>query len=411
MTGSSGQEGFPLLKVISALRHRNFRLYWSGVIVSVIGWQVQVIGIGWLVYRLTGSPFYLGLVGLFTALPTISLSLVGGVMADRFDRQRLVLITQAGAGLSSLILATLTVTGIVQVWQVLLLASVNGTVQAFDTPARQALLPDLVEREDLVNAVALSSAAWQLARVVGPALAGGLIAFFSEAVCFYATACGYGIMLLMLLRLKFSKQVLAAQQNLRRNWLAGFSFVARTPLFAIIIGLTLTNSLFGMSYTTLMPAFAKDILKVGPEGYGLLMTAGGLGAIGGSLVIAILSARVKRGRFLITGPLLFGCLLMAFAISRHFNTSLLILGLCGFANALYMVTGQSVLQAEVPNELRGRVMGIYGLTWSMMPLSGMIGGSVASLTGEQLAVGLSGLVVLGVAVYVVSAFPQIRRLA
>ena len=396
---------------IAALRHRNFRLYWIGVVVSVIGWQLQFLGVGWLVYRITGSPLFLGLVGLFTAAPTIALTLVGGVIADRMNRLHLLKITQATSGVSSFILATLTATGTVQIWHVLLLAAVNGTVQAFDTPARQALLPDLVEKEDLLNAVALSSAAWQVARVVGPALAGALIAIFGEAICFYTTSIGYGVMLLMLTWIKISaRKTMTERQNVWRNLVGGLVFVARTPLFAIIIGLTCTNSLFGMSYNTLMPAFARDILHAGARGYGLLMTAGGVGAIIGSFVLATWGARVRRSSLLMAGPILFGSLLVAFASSRNFNVSIAIIAAVGLANTMYMVTGQSILQAEVPNDLRGRVMGLYGLTWSLMPLGGMLGGTVATFAGEQITVGLSGLIVACFAIYIFVTFPQIRRL-
>lgn len=399
------------LTTIAALRHRNYRIFWIGVVVSVIGWQVQYLGVGWLVYRLTGSPLYLGLVGLFTAVPTIALTMFGGVLADRMNRLRLLKITQGAAGVSAFVLATLTATDTVQVWHVLLLAAVNGTVQAFDTPARQALLPHLVERADLMNAVALSSVAWQVSRVFGPAIAGLLIAAFGEAMCFYATAFGYAVMVAALGWIKVSAEVAPARQNVWRNMADGLGFVVRTPLFAVIIGLTFMDSIFGASYTTLMPVFARDILEAGAEGYGVLLTAAGVGAIVGTFGIATWGGRVARGRLLLFGPILFGSLLVAFAASRVFGVSMAIIGAMGLANSLYMVTAQTVLQAEVPDALRGRVMGIYGLTWSLTPLGGMVSGTLATVAGAPLAAGLGGLVVVCFAGYVAAAAPQIRRLA
>jgi MFS family permease len=398
------------LSAIAALYHRNYRLYWIGVVVSVIGYQLQFIGVGWLVYRMTGSPFYLGLVGLFTAVPTIALSLIGGVIADRVSRLHLLMITQSIAAVSSFVLASLTITGAVQIWHILLLASVNGTFAAFDTPARQAMLPDLVEREDLMNAVALASAAWQVARVVGPAIAGILIAGFGEAVCFYATSIGYGVMLLMILQLKIQIQAAIKHENMWRNLVSGLSFVAKSPLFAIIIGLTFMNSLFGISYITLMPAFARDILHAGAKGYGLLLTAGGIGAIMGSVLIASWGKRARRGFLMMGGSSLFGVLLIAFSLSRNFNAALALVMIAGTANAIYMVVAQTVLQAEVPDELRGRVMGLYGLTWSLIPLGGMLSGTIAALVGSPFAVGLGGFFVMCFTLCVVLAFPHIRRL-
>lgn len=401
---------FSSMPVLSAFGHRNYRLYWFGVLFSVIGYQLQFIGVGWLIYRLTGSPFYLGLVGLFTAVPTITLSLVGGVFADRMSRLHLLIITQCTAASSSLLLGILTMSGNIQVWHILALASVNGAAQAFDTPARQALLPDLVERDDFVNAVAMVSAAWQLSRVIGPALAGVLIASAGEAVCFFLTSFGYVILLVMLVQLRITGRAPLSQHGMWQNLITGLTFVLKTPLFAVIIGLTFMNSLFGVSYVTLMPAFAKDILHVAASGYGMLLTAGGAGAIIGSIVLASIGKRMRRGIVIMGGSAAFGLLLIVFSFTQHFHLAMILVGTAGMANSLYMVLAQTILQAEVPDELRGRVMGLYGMTWSLIPLGGMLLGTIAAFAGPSVTVAIGGFLVAGFSLCVSALFPRIRRL-
>ena len=421
-------------QVLSALKHRNYRLYWMGSLVSIIGFAIMMLAQSWLVYDLTGSPLYLGLVGLATSVPTIAFTLFGGVLADRIDRRRLLILTQAASGAAIFVLATLTATGLIQVWHILAIAAVIGAIQAFDLPARQAMVPSLVERKDLMNGIALTSTVWQASRIVGPTVAGLLIGLAGIATCFYVTAFGYLVMIFALTKMQMEKTEMAAsRQGMVRNLGEGLGFIRNSPVFYSLIGMTFFNSLFGMSYVTLMPVFAKDILQVGSQGLGLLMSASGVGALIGTFSVASLGDIRRKGYLLVGGATIFGTLLALFGLTQWllvsqgglvdappspsvlglswwFLVSLGLLAFSGITNAFYMTTTMTLLQALVPDALRGRVMGVYGLTWSLMPLGGMQAGAAANFIGAPAAVMLAGLLVAVFALLVGAKLPHIRNL-
>ena len=401
------------IPAFASLRHRNYRLYWTGLLVAIMGWQVLTFTQLWLVYELTNSPFYVGLVGGVNGASNICLSMFGGVFADRLDRRRLLLLTQSLMALLSLALAILTVTGAVNVWHVLIISGLTGATAAFDSPARQALIPHLIDdRNDLANAVALSSSVWSAARIIGPAVAGVLIAVTGPAICFFITAFGYGAMVLSLRSLNLDS---AAARVVRLRLLAeikeGWSYVLRNRVFLGLIGMTFFNSLLGLSYVYLLPVFARDILHVDSSGYGLLMAASGVGAVCGTIAVAALASRGGRGRLLIFGSVVFGALLAVFAFSTSYAFSLSALALAGFFNSLYMTNVVTLLQTLVPDALRGRVMGIYSLTWSLMPLGGMQAGLVANAVGAPLAVALGGFGILAFGLVVAIVGKRIRELS
>lgn len=400
------------LATFAALSSPNYLIFWLGSLVAIIGWQVQYLAQGWLVYRLSDSPLYLGLVGLSSAVPTIALTLFGGVLADRVNRLKLLIYTQLAYAILALALATLTVTGLVEVWHILVIAFANGAVMAFDQPSRQALIPALVERKNLMNAIALNSAAWQVSRIVGPSLGGLLVGLTGEAACFYVTSGGFLMLAgaLALVRVE-SRAPGGNGRGMWHNLTEGLRYIAHTPLFTAIISLTFLDSIFGTGYVTLMPVFARDILAVGAQGMGLLMTASGLGALVATIVIASLGNFRRRGWLLLYGLAGFSLLLFAFALSSWFQLSLALLAGMGFHSSLYMVTANTTLQSEVPDELRGRVMGVYGLTWSLMPLGGLVAGSVATVTSAPFAIGLGATVVAAFAVGVGLFAPLVRRLS
>ncbi|MCL5026231.1 MAG: MFS transporter [Chloroflexi bacterium] len=392
------------VRVFGALQHYNYRLYWTGLLVSVIGWQVQNLALGWLVLRLTDSPFWLGMVAFASAVPTIALSLLGGVVADRVDKRRLLMLTQMSAATLATLLATLTATDVVGLLAILGIAVAAGIVVAFDQPARLALVPYLVSRGDLMNAIALTSAAWQVSRIIGPAIAGILVGLAGEALCFYITAVGFTVLALAFYSLKLdptSKDVHTG--GMWTDLAQGTRYVKDNPLFATLIITTLLNSVFGMSYFYMMPVFARDVLQVGSTGLGFLVGASGLGALLGTLVTASLGSFRRRGWLLLGGAAAFGIALVLFAASGSYALSLGLLGAAGLFNSLYMTTANTILQSRVPDVLRGRVMSIYSLTWSMMPLGGMVSGTIATFAGAPLAVGLGGAIVtcfaLAVAVF------------
>ena len=266
-------------EMFSALRYRDFRLYWSGLLLSVTGFQILMVAQGWLIYELTDQAKFLGILGLVMAVPTITLNLVGGVVADRLDQRRLTIATQGASAVLVGVLATLTLLDIVQVWHVLVIAFISGAVLAFDNPARMSLYPHLVDRKDLMNAVALNSSVWQGTRIVGPALGGLLIAKFGTASAFYVTSGGFLAMVMVLISIHVPPIPRSRGGNMLQNMGEGLRFVQGNSVFMFLIGLTFFNSFFGMSYVFLLPVFAEDILDVGAQGLGYLHAASGLGAL------------------------------------------------------------------------------------------------------------------------------------
>lgn len=404
------------LRTFSALRHRNYRLYWFGMLVAIIGLQVQMVAQAWLVYDLTGSTALLGMTGLMQAIPTLALTLFGGVLADRVDRRRLIMVTQAGSGLLLLLLATLTATGMVQVWQIFAIAFLTGAISAFDQPARMALVPHLVKREDLMNAIAMGSMVWQSSRIVGPSLAGLLIGLFGVAACFYLTTAGMFVMVLALFAVRVPRvEPPERRPEMLRDLREGVGFVVRDPIFSTLLGLTFFNSLFGMSYATMMAVFARDVLDAGSQGYGFLLGVSGVGALLGATTLASLGNVRRKGPLLLGGAFAFGLLIVLFSLSRVYAVSLGLLFAMGAVNALYMTTVNTQLQALVPDALRGRVMSIYSLTWSLMPLGGFLSGALAArfadpAVGAPVAVGLGGVLVALMALFVALSVPRVRRL-
>ncbi|MSQ33043.1 MAG: MFS transporter [Dehalococcoidia bacterium] len=394
---------------MGAFRSRNYRNYWAGFLTSIIGWQIQAVALGWLVLERTHSPLYLGLVSMSQAVATISLSLLGGVIADRVDRRRLLIFTQLGAFLCSFAIASLVFFDVVQLWHLLLIAFLFGSLQAFDQPSRQALIPHLVERPQLMNAIALGSAVWQSSRIIGPTVAGLLLAFVGTAACFYVTSVGFLVMVAALSSLRLGGQATAASRGgMLGDLKEGLGYIRGNRLFLLLIGMTFFNSLFGMSYVILMPVFAKDVLGVGSQGLGYLLSASGIGALTGTIIVSTLGGVRRKGLLVGVAAAVFGLLLIAFSQSPWFWLSLPLLGLMGAASSLYMITINTVLQAAVPDQLRGRVMGVYSLTWSLMPLGGMQSGTIANFFGAPLAVTIGGSLVVLMALWALAFQPRLR---
>jgi MFS family permease len=403
------------LQTFAALRHRNYRLYWFGMLVAIIGFQIQTVAVGWLVYQLTNSPAMLGAVSLMQAIPAIGLTLFGGVVADRMDRRRTLLVTQTTNGLLLLVLATLVATEMVQLWHIFAVAAGLGVVNAFDQPARLALVPHLVPREDLMNAIAMGSVIWQSARIVGPSIAGLLIATTGIASCFYVTTFGFLTMVAAVWAVRVPPVTPPADgRSALHNLREGVAYVVKTPIFSTLIGLTFFNSIFGMSYVSMMPVFARDLLDVGSRGYGFLMGVSGIGALLGTLIVASLGNTRHKGVLLLAGGAAFGSFVFLFAISRVYPVSLGLIFFMGAVNSIYMTTVNTLLQALVPDELRGRVMSIYTLTYSLVPFGAFLAGGIAgtfpdAATGASIAVALGGLMVTLAAAFVAAFVPRVRR--
>src|SRR5271154_3160098 len=344
-----------------ALRHRNFQLFFSGQIISLMGTWMQSVAQSWLVYRLTGSALVLGSGGISRQVPVFLFAPLGGIAADRFDRRCIVIATQPASMLLAAILAALTLFHKVQVWHVFVLASLLGVVNAFDIPGRQSFLVEMVGKEDLMNAIALNSSMFNGARVIGPAIAGILVAKIGEGWCFFANAVSYIAVIIGLLLMKVHSPVRAAMASPLEHIMEGFRFVDRTaPIRALMLLLGLV-SLVGMPYVVLMPIFADQILHGGARGLGILMGATGVGALLGALTLAFREGEKGLGRWVAWCCGGFGASLVIFALSRTFWVSVILLLPVGYCMMLQMACSNTLIQVMVPDALRGRVMAVYSM--------------------------------------------------
>ncbi|MEP6706070.1 MAG: MFS transporter [Pyrinomonadaceae bacterium] len=391
----------------TALRHRDFRLLWLGQIVSVTGSQMQLVAINWHVYLLTGSAFALGLVGLFRGLPIIVCSLLGGVVADAVNKKRLMVATQTIMLASAAILALITLTGWQSVWAIYLLTGTAAAATAFDIPARQALMPKLVPAKDFTNAVSLSMLVFQIGMVVGPALAGLLLARYSPAVVYGANAISYLAVIIALLLMRTSGKATHADQAAapRVSFAAlkeGLKFVWRTPIIVQTMTLDFMATFFA-SATALLPIFADRILHVGPRGLGILAAAPAVGAIGAGIVMARMGALRRQGAIVLGSIAVFGAATVVFGVSRVFWISLVMLAITGAADTISTILRQTIRQLATPDYLRGRMTSINMVFFMGGPQFGELeAGALAALVGAQLSVVVGGvgcLVAVGAAMF------------
>ena len=393
------------------MQHRNYRLFFLGQLVSLIGTWMQSVAQAWLVYRLTGSAVLLGTVGFASQIPVFLLSPLGGVVADRRDRRRVLLATQAVAMVLALTLALLTLSGRIEVWQVLTLAALLGVTNGFDIPARQAFVVELVGRQDLVNAIALNSSMFNGARIVGPAVAGVLVAAVGEGWCFLANGVSYVAVLASLAALRLPPRAAPAADRASplAQILEGWRFVTRTaPIRALLLLLGLV-SLTGMPYAVLMPVMAEDVLHAGASGLGLLMGSSGLGALAGALVLARRTSLRGLGTWVAWAALAFGAALIVFSFSRHFWLSVVLLLPVGFAMMLQMASSNTLIQSMVPDELRGRVMSAYSMMFmGMAPVGALLAGTLAETLGAPATIAIGGVICIVGALIFRSRLPEIR---
>jgi MFS family permease len=392
-----------------ALAVDDFRRFWYGSIISNVGSWMQAVAQGWLILQLTDSAFYLGLVGLVRAVPALTITLFGGVLADRVDRRRLLLFTQSSAAFLAIILGFLDLTGLVTVWQILLLAFLSSVVMAIDNPARQALVPDLVGKENIASAVGLNSAAWNSAAIIGPSVAGVLVAAISTAGAFFINGVSYFAVVFALWRIKPRPQVPRAPQSLLQNLTGGLRFMlADRRIWGLIIVLSVPTFL-GRPYLQLMPIFASNVLHRGAGGYGFLMAATGLGALIAAVTVGRFGRSKRKGFSLLVITLIFSVTLLGFALSRWFIPSIALLLVVGAAQTLFMAITNTLLQLNVPEEMRGRVMSVYTLIpMGLMPLGAMVMGSVGAVIGVPITVAIGAVIVMIFAVLAFRLFPSVR---
>ncbi len=409
MSSNAADRGSRLPAMFRALRHRNYRLFFSGQIVSLVGTWMQTVAQSWLVYRLTGSALLLGVVGFASQFPVFFFSPVGGVVADRYSRHRVVIATQTASMVLALVLGSLTLWGRIAVWQVMTLAALLGVVNSFDVPARQAFIVEMVAPGDLLNAIALNSSMVNGARVLGPAIAGITVAAVGEGWCFVGNAVSYVAVIAGLLLMQVPEHVRAQTGSGLESVREGFRFVARTgPIRALLLLLGLI-SLTGMPYAVLMPVFADAILHGGPRGLGKLMAASGVGALAGTLMLAARRELRGLGRWITFAAAGFGGSMILFSLSRTMWLSIALLVPVGFSMMLQMAASNTLIQAMVPNALRGRVMSVYAMMFmGMAPLGALVAGSLAEHIGAPSTVALGGAAAMLGSVLFGRSWPSLR---
>ena len=381
-----------LATAVRALSHRNFQLFFAGQLISLVGTWMQTVAQSWLVYRITGSTLLLGTVGFASQIPVFLIAPIGGTVADRSNRHRVVIATQTASMVLAFVLAVLTLTHRIQVWQIMVLAAGLGTVNAFDIPARQAFLMDMVGREDLMNAIALNSSMFNGARIIGPAVAGIVVAWVGEGWCFFANAVSYIAVIAGLLMMKITHPVnLANEGSPIEHILEGFRFVARAaPLRSLLLLLGLV-SLVGMPYSVLMPVFASQMLHGGAKELGWLMGATGVGALLGALSLAARVGLRGLGKVIAMCAGGFGVSLIVFAASQMFWLSLILLLPVGFTMMVQMASTNTLLQSMVPDQMRGRVVALYTMMFmGVAPFGAFFAGALAHRIGAPWTVAIGG---------------------
>ncbi|MGA7914888.1 MAG: MFS transporter, partial [Candidatus Acidiferrales bacterium] len=395
---------------VRSLRHRNFQLFFSGQMISLIGTWMQTIAEAWLVYRLTGSSLLLGTVGFVGRIPIFLFAPLGGLAADRWNRHKVVIGTQVASMILAFALAALTLLHIIRVWEIMTLAALLGVVNAFDVPARQSLLIEMVVRDDLMNAIALNSSMFNGARIIGPAIAGILVARIGEGWCFFANAVSYVAVIIGLLMMKFeSLRTSSRDTSPFEHIVEGFRFVRRTkPILALVLLIGVV-SLVAVPYSVLMPIFADQVLHRGAHGLGILMGSAGVGALLGALTLAVRRGVHGLGRVVGYAAAAFGVSLILFAFSKSFWLSVALLIPVGYAVMLQMSSSNTLIQAMVPDELRGRAMAMYTMMFmGMAPMGSLFAGALADKIGAPWTVAIGGIGAIVAALIFLRRLPGLR---
>ncbi len=406
MSSSAGQ------RLTRALQHRNFRLFFGGQSVSLVGTWITRVATSWLIYRLTGSELLLGIAGFVGQLPTLVITPFAGVLVDRMDRRKILLITQAASLVQSAALTALTLSGVITVMQIIWLQVIQGVINSFDTPARQAFVSEMVEdRKDLPNAIALNSSMVNGSRIIGPSIGGVLIAAVGEGWCFLVDTISYAAVIasLLAMRIEPRKKHGAGEMHLLDELRHGWNYVFQSVPIRSVLILVAIVSVAGTPYTVLMPAFAAQVLHGGPYTLGILMTATGVGALSGALFLAARESVIGLGRIITWASLTFGIGLVGFSLSTSLWLACVALAV-GSAGLMTTLAGSNtILQTVVEERLRGRVMSFYTMAFfGTVPIGSLIGGVVADRVGVPLTVRLSGIVCLVAATWFASRLPAIR---
>jgi len=393
-----------------ALSYPQFRRYWIAQICRVLGLQFRIIALPWLVsVELERSPIWLGIVAIAAALPTIIFSVPAGVLADRFNDQKVVMWSQGSYALAAFALPFLIFAGLANIWVVIAWAILTGILAAIGNPAQQSMMPRLIEMRVMPSAVAMTSMIWSSMRIIGPAAAGVLLAVIGTAEAFFVTAVGIAISTILIGTLNPRARVhTPIAEGQRDDMWTGVRYILGHRLFLATVGLSFFTSVFGMSYQFLLPVFANEVLGVGVTGFGLMEAAAGIGSVLGTIAIVRLGGGPNAGMIMVVSAALYGLLIAGFAATRTFELSMLLLFASGFCSALYLNIGMTILQMKVPDTLRGRVMGVWSMTWFLSSIGALPAGAIAEFLGAPMSVAIGGLAVTAFAVGVLVTSPQLR---
>ncbi|MGH7796963.1 MAG: MFS transporter [Candidatus Binatia bacterium] len=399
-------------QTFASLRHLDYRYLWSGTLMMSAGQWIQQVTLGWLVYDLTGNSVLLGALNGLRALPFLVTGPLAGVAADRMDRRRLLLRTQWVLIITAVLMGALVASPFLHVWHIFLFTLITGVAWTITEPVRMSMIPNVVPKEDLANAVALNSGGFNLMKVIGPALGGALIAWFGPAENFYLQAIAYGGVLAMIYWMHIPPHRAETQrQSALVNLKEGLAYVWSTPAVLALMALAYVPRIFAVPYQTLMPVFQKDVLQIGPEGLGLLMAAPGVGAVIAVLTLASLGSRIQRQGLLLVGSIVvLGGFLVLFSQITWFPLALFMLVLVGIFQMFFLASTATILQMMVPDELRGRVLSLYMLDRGFMPLGALFAGTAAHFIGAPLTVAIMGAIVIVLTLIVAWLVPAIRTL-
>ncbi len=399
-----------LRQTFRAFRHRNYRLFWTGFALSITGTWMQTLAQGWLVWRLTESPLWLGVIGAMSQLPSLLLGSIGGVLVDRAPKRTVLFVTQTGLAICALLLAILTFAGRITEWHILILATISGIFMAADAPARLSFVTDLVGKEDRPNAIALNSSTFNAARLVGPSLAGIMVPLVGEGACFLANAVSYFALIVTLSLMRNLPDPRGdTSEPILKQLRDAYTFVRRSPIQRVLIRNVIIFSIFGFAYTTLLPMVADIVLNTGAEGLGVLMAAGGIGALLGGLWQASMDQESKRGWVVMMGMAGLGLGLLIFSLSKQFEVSVIALAMSGFSGIAMLASTNTLLQQLTPDHLRGRVLGFYTSSFlGFGPIGAFLLGALADAFDARIALAVTSSICLAVAAYTIAHYRRLR---
>jgi MFS transporter, DHA1 family, staphyloferrin A biosynthesis exporter len=399
-------------QIFSSLRYQDYRYLWSGTLMMSAGQWVQQVTLGWLLYDLTGNSMLLGALNGLRALPFLVTGPMAGVAADRMDRRKLLLRTQWVLIVTAILFGALVASPFLHVWHIFLFTLITGVAWTITEPVRMSVIPSVVPKAELANAIALNSGGFNLMKVIGPALGGALIAWIGAAENFFLQAAAYIGVLGMIYRIHIpASRAETRHATAYANLKEGFAYVWHTPAVLALMTLAYVPRVFAVPYQTLMPVFQKDVLQIGPDGLGLLMAAPGVGAVIAVMTLASLSKRIKRqGLFLLVSIVVLGFFLVLFSQITWFPLALVTLVIVGAFQMFFLASTATILQLIVPDELRGRVLSLYMLDRGFMPLGALFAGATAHFIGAPTTVAIMGAIVIVLTGIVAWRIPAIRRL-